>query len=247
MTSRLLSSFIALAVVATPSLAAFAQGQPQKPAQPPPAAAEPKPMTAVGEAADKDEIPPVPVADKTIKSWREAIQLASAEDVNYSISILEVERSRGIERQTLAGTLPQLDAQGVLTFNLLRQDVDSVDFTTGERTTVTVPSSPTASVSVSLRQPLIAPRVWYAIGTAEKQTELAKTAIKDNKRVLVAAVADAIVTVVTAERAAEVNRVGVKASLDRLKLQKKRRELGAGSDLDIIRFRQDVVAARGTV
>lgn len=204
-------------------------------------------MTAVGEAADKDEIAPVPVADKTIASWREAIQLASAEDVSYSISILEVERSRGIERQTLAGTLPQLDAQGVLTFNLLRQDVASVDFTTGERTTTTVPSSPTANLSVSLRQPLIAPRVWYAIGTAEKQTELARTATKDNKRVLVAAVADAIVTVVTAERAAEVNRVGVKASLDRLKLQKKRRELGAGSDLDIIRFRQDVVAARGTV
>jgi len=247
MTNRVLSGLLAAAVVALPSISLFAQGQPQKGAAPAPPAAEPKPITAVGEAADKEEIAPVPVADKTIANWREAIALASAEDPNYSISILEVERSRGVERQTLAGTLPSLEATGVLTFNLLRQDVDSVDFTTGQAVTTTIPASPTALAQLSLRQPLIAPRVWYAIGTAERQTELARTSTKDNRRVLVAAVADAIVTVVTAERAAEVNRVGHKASLDRLKLQKKRRELGAGSDLDVIRFRQDVVAARGTV
>lgn len=231
------------AIVSLLLLPAVATAQDAPPAAPPSAT----PPVKVADTVDQEAAPAVPAPAKTLNSWREALALASAEDPQYSISLLEVERARGFERQAWAGTLPTLDATGVVTFNLIRADVQSIDLATGQPTTVTVPDSPTASFSLSLRQPLLAPRVWWAIGTAEAQTELAKMQTGDSKRTLVAAVADSIVTVVTAERVAEVNRVGHKAALDRLQLAKKRKELGAGSDLDIVRYRQDVVAAKSAI
>lgn len=146
----------------------------------------------------------------------------------------------------MAGTLPTITATGNVTFNLIQADVQGFDTGTGSVVTRTVPASPTASAGISLRQPLIAPRVWWAIGTADEQVKLAETSVQNRQRVLVAALADAIVTEVTAERIAEVNRVGLRAAEERLRLQKRRRTLGAGSDLDIVRYEQDVVAAKAS-
>ncbi|NUP08976.1 MAG: TolC family protein [Polyangiaceae bacterium] len=243
---------VALLACAQPALA---QPAPKKPpaGDTSPTPVQPKdPEELTGEKKDtvppeEEPVAPVPVAAKRLASWREAVVLASAENTDYSISILEVDRFEGIYRQTLAGTLPTITAQGSVTFNLVRSDVQSIDFETGAIETRTVPSSPTAMASVSVRQPLIAPRTWWAIGTAQDQVDLAKTSVEDRKRILIGSVADGIVTVVTAERQAEVNRVSYKAAQDRLRLMKKRKELGAGSDLDIVRFQQDLVVARSTL
>lgn len=190
---------------------------------------------------------PLPDAPKTLTSWRQALALSSAEDADYSISLFEIERARGDERRALAGTLPTLTGTGAVTLQIIRAEIDSIDFATGAPTTVTVPASPTATASLSLRQPLIAPRVWYGIGTAEKVTEAAEASAEDTQRRLVGRVASAIVAVVTAERIAETNRVGLRAALERLALQKRRLELGSGTKLDVVRFEQDVVAARATL
>lgn len=246
------SSLLVVAVASTAS-AQPAPAQPAPAKQPAPAAqpAPPPPANAptqVNTVATEDEpIPPVVPPTKMLSNWREAVALASAENPDYSIALLEVDRLAGVERQTLAGTLPTVTATGSVTFNIIRSDIQSVDIQTGSLQTITIPASPTALAQVSLRQPLIAPRVWWAIGTASDQTDLARTNVEDKKRILIGGVADAIVTVVTAERMAEVNRVSVKAAQDRLRLMKKRRELGAGSDLDVVRFEQDLVVAKSSL
>lgn len=217
--------------------------QPAAPAEPP---AEP-PVTPKPIALDDPMLDDVPDAPKTLTSWRQALALSSAEDADYSISLFEIERARGDERRALAGTLPTLTGTGNVTLHIIRSEITSLDFDTGTPTTITVPSSPTASASLSLRQPLIAPRVWYGIGTAEKVTEAAEASAEDTQRRLVGRVASAIVAVVTAERIAETNRVGLRAALERLALQKRRLELGSGTTLDVVRFEQDVVAARATL
>lgn len=190
------------------------------------------------------DIPPAP---KMLTGWRQALALASAEDPDYSIALFEIERSKGEERQALAGTLPTLTGTGSITFHIVRSDIEVIDQNTGGLTTTTIPPSPVATAALTLRQPLIAPRVWYSIGTAEKATEAATVSAEDQKRRLVGNVSDAIVSVVTAERIAETNRVGLRAALDRLKLQKRRLELGSGTQLDVVRFQQDVAASRATL
>lgn len=233
-----------LCVCAVLSSTPPALGQPADAETPPPA---PAPTTAPAAAppaapaivAPEDEaLAPVSAPPKTLTGWREAVALASAEDLDYSVSVLEIERLEGVKRQTLAGTLPTLNAQGSLAYSYLNAESQLGKVETDEVN---------LSASITFRQPLIAPRTWWAIGTADAQVELAKTSTEDKKRILIASVADAIVTVVTAERQSEVNRVAFKASQDRLRLMKKRKELGAGSDLDIVRFKQDLVLSRSGV
>src|SRR5690606_27913676 len=57
----------------------------------------------------------------------------------------------------------------------------------------------------------------------------------------------AIVGVVTAERVAELNRLGLRNALTRLELTTRKTALGSGTGLDVIRARQDVETARATL
>lgn len=226
------------ALVASSTFEALAQPTPDAP---PAEAPKPKALEI-----DDPMLAPVPDAPKTLTTWRQALALSSAEDADYSISLFEVERARGEERRVLAGTLPTLTGTGAVTVQIIRSEITSFNFE-GQPITINVPPSPTAQASLTLRQPLIAPRVWYGIGTAEKNTEAAEWSSEDVQRRLVGRVATAIVAVVTAERIAETNRVGLRAALERLALQKRRLELGSGTSLDVVRFEQDVVAARATL
>ncbi len=220
-----------------------ALAQPVPGTDPEPPVAPPSKTDASADAM----LTPIGPAKRTLEGWEQALALASADDPDYSIALLEIERSLGEERQALGGALPTLTGTGNVTFHIVRDDVSVFDSTTGATRTLTIPSSPTASASLVFRQPLIAARVWYGIGTASRATDAARLSADDRRRRIVAGVAEAIVAVVTAERISETNRVGLRAALERLTLQRRRLELGSGTLLDVVRFEQDVVAARGTL
>jgi len=55
------------------------------------------------------------------------------------------------------------------------------------------------------------------------------------------------VSTVAAERAAEINRVGLRQALERFALAQRTYELGAGNQLDVVRVEQDVAVARGAL
>lgn len=76
---------------------------------------------------------------------------------------------------------------------------------------------------------------------------MAKLSVVDRRRVLITNVAAAIVSVFTAERVSEINRVGLKTSLERLELTRRRTRLGSGTRLDVVRAEQDVTLATNTI
>src|SRR6185436_10277296 len=67
---------------------------------------------------------------------------------------------------------------------------------------------------------------------------------EDAERLALGALADTIVTVITAERLSEVNRVLLRANLSTWDLTKKRTLLGAASAVDVLRTEQQVALAR---
>jgi outer membrane protein TolC len=125
---------------------------------------------------------------------------------------------------------------------------------TGERTNAftgvreTVPDPRTGwTAELSLVVPLFRPAEWQAHGTAKDAIAARELDVKDAERRVVAAIADAIVSTVTAERLSEVNRVLLRSSLSTLDLNKRRAALGASSALDVLRAEQEVEAARAGV
>ncbi len=68
--------------------------------------------------------------------------------------------------------------------------------------------------------------------------------VADVKRQIALRVANGMVAVVTAERLAELNRVGLRNALERLALTQRRAELGSATGLDVVRAQQDAEVAR---
>jgi outer membrane protein TolC len=198
-------------------------------------------------AAEDPELTPPPRPSKLLRSWDHAKQRIALADLDYRLAQLEVERARGAERQTLAQSLPTLTATTALTLQLVRAEGVQFNAAAGGVENTLVPPSPVGTAAFVLRQPVFAPRAWYANTTATLTTDAADLSASERRRLAYAAAANAAVSVVAAERIAELNRVGLGAALQRLALQRRRLELGQGTALDVIRFEQDVVAARSTI
>jgi len=184
---------------------------------------------------------------KTVASWQEAVQMLSTRSTELAIATAEVARARGLTRQALGRALPVVAASGTVTHHFIRTDIQTADLNTGSIARRTVPASPTALAQLSVVQPILAPRTWYAIGTAERAEDAAQLSVEDRQRLLVAGTANAIVGVVTTERVAEINRVSLRAALERLELTRRLQRLGSANRLDVVRSEQDVALARATL
>lgn len=252
-------------VLASPLLAStLASAQPPPDVAPP---SEPAPKSppdegeSVAKEQERPEPPPEPAEleiddpllatvarpDKMVGSWQEAVRMLSTRSTELAIATAEVARAEGLTRQALGRALPVITAAGTVTHHLIRTDVQTVDLDSGSLVQRTVPASPTALAQLSLVQPILAPRTWYAIGTAERNEDAARLSIEDQQRLLVAGTANAIVGVVTTERVAEINRVSLRAALERLELTRRLQRLGSANRLDVVRAEQDVALARATL
>jgi outer membrane protein TolC len=183
---------------------------------------------------------PVAPASHVVATWDEALSALRTRSTDLRIALDEIERSDALWRETLASSLPTLTGSGNATWNLLRGDPTCVPG-------VPCVNAMTVGASVTLTQPLLAPRAWHALGTSKAGIEVARFSVEDQKRLLTISLANAVVSVVTAERLSEINRVGLRAALDRLTLARRRVALGAGNALDVVRADQDVSVARGAI
>ena len=187
---------------------------------------------------------PAPRAARVITSWRQALELVRAHSVDVRSSVVRVERARAEARQALAGALPRLTATAGVETHILRGEI--VDANGNRR--ATLPERPTGWLAqLDLVVPLLRPAEWDAHGTAQDAVDVRRLDVKEAERRVVAGLADAIVSTVTAERLAEVNRVLLGSALSTLDLNKRRAALGASSALDVLRAEQDVEAARAGV
>ncbi|MDB4940732.1 MAG: Heavy metal efflux outer membrane protein CzcC family [Labilithrix sp.] len=194
---------------------------------------------------------PVPRARTEITTWEEALQYVRARSTDLRIAAANVARAEAQQRVALAGALPSLNAQGTYTHNLITKDVlqpTGFDITNGvQYQSFTTPPGDYVSGSITAAQPVLALRAWYNIGTAAVARDASKLSFDDAKRLIALSVANAIVGVVTSERIAELNRVGLRNALARLELTIRKTALGGATGLDVVRARQDVEITRATL
>lgn len=217
--------------------------------QPPPAT-PPTPPTPPTITVDDPLLAPIPAAPKILTTWQEAIQLIDSRSTDLRIAEEEVARAAGASRVALGRILPTVNASASL-----QHAPDQTNQPKG--TTLFGVAAPfdfsqrgvsdSTSGSVTLSVPILRPREWYAYGTARESLEMAKLSVVDRRRLLITNVASAIVSVFTAERVSEINRIGLKTSLERLELTRRRARLGTATRLDVVRAEQDVTLATNTI
>lgn len=164
--------------------------------------------------------------------------MISARSVDLATATQEVARAEGLSRQALAAALPTINATGTLTEQLLYSPAPT--FAAFINRTA-VQGQLTASL------PVLAPRAWYGIKTADMSVASAKLSAEDKRRTVLAGVANAIVSVFTAERVAEINRVSLRSSLEQLDLTRRKFRLGDGTQLDVLRAEQAAATNRSTL
>jgi len=220
----------------------------------PPAPATSGPSTASPSLPSVNDpmLTPVPLPARRLHKWEEALAFIKARSTDLRIAEVEVERAEAQWRQALAGALPTLNAGGSITRQIITNTSSQVTgvirnpdgTTTPTFREVQVPFPNAANANLTLVAPLLATRPWYAMGTAKQQEAVARLNVDDVKRQITLRVANAMVAVVTAERLAELNRVGLRNALERLELTDRRATLGAATGLDVVRAKQDVETAR---
>jgi outer membrane protein TolC len=205
-----------------------------------------------GTAAAEEAVPPppavvdpslasLPPASRVLTDWHQAVDYARARSVDLRVARLEVARAEAQSRIALAGMLPTATGNGFLTHNFITQKSQT---TSGQ---ITSPPESYANGSIVLNQPIVNLRALNSIQAGKVKEEIASASLEESKRQLMLGIAQAIVSVVTAERISELNRSGLRSALERLELSRQKQALGAATGLDVLRAEQDVASARATL
>ncbi|HMA94669.1 MAG TPA: TolC family protein [Polyangiaceae bacterium] len=184
---------------------------------------------------------------RTLRSWAEAVNVIKARSIDLRIALLDVTRAEAQSRTALAALLPNINAGANYTHQFIQRTTRTENPIDGSIRESTTPSADTLSGSVSLSVPLINAPAWYALGTAKAGEDVAHLSVEDQKRKLTVGVANAILAVVTAERVAEINRIGLANAITRQRLAQAKLRNGAATALDVERTNQDVISSRAAL
>lgn len=245
--SRCLIAGLVVLSLARPALAQPKRAEAPKAPTPVPSAPEEIPAPP---SVDDPMLQPVPRAETEIGTWDDALRYIRSRSTDLQIALQDVARADAQSRVALAGTLPTINGTAAYTHNLITNT--TAQFTgigpTGPTTrAVETPYPNYLTGSIVASQPILALRAWNAIGTAHVAADAARLQVSDVKRQIALGVANAIVSVVTAERIAELNRIGLRNALQRLDLTTRKAALGGATGVDVVRARQDVESARTTL
>jgi multidrug efflux system outer membrane protein len=187
---------------------------------------------------------PIELPVQVLGSWRQALSLVQSRSTSLATARARIVEANARSRQALSNGLPNITGNGSYNRNLL--------FATGAaltaqniQTNVRVPYPATVwNAGVSLRQPVFDLRTWYDVGTSDVAIAAANASAEDVERISLGSLADTIVSVITAERLAEVTRVSLRSNLSTLDLTQRRTRLGAASAVDVLRAEQEVANNR---
>ncbi len=242
------------AVAPAPAAAPTVTQAPAPPAPAQPAASATAAVPADVAAADQNPVllpevddpmlAPLPPPGSVLTSWQQALLLVRARSTSRASALAQVDRASAQARLALTTFYPTLTATGSVTQHLLFGRGFNVT-SNGIQTNVDIPD-PSAiwSARLSLRQPVLNLKSWHEHATSEVAQRAAQLKVEDVERLVLAAVADTIVAVVTAERLAEISRVSLRSSLSTLDLTRRRARLGASSAVDVLRAEQEVALNR---
>jgi multidrug efflux system outer membrane protein len=193
---------------------------------------------------------PVPPASLQLSSWGEALGLLRQRSTDLQVALAQVESATGQWRIALAALLPSVQGTAEVLYNALHPGSPpaitgvSGGAAGGGGSTLTAPLG-VGQLNISMS--LVNYSAFTALGTARESERAATWSLAETRRQLTSQLASALVSVVASERLAEVNRVNLRTALERLALTQRRLELGAGTQLDVVRVQQDAETARGAV
>jgi outer membrane protein TolC len=238
-----------LVALSSPALA-------QDPQAPPPTSSPPSPPQVTDPM-----LGPVPAPARVLASWDEALGDLRSRSTNLRIAVDEVLQAEAATLIALAQYLPSLGgcgggssvygcANGSYTHQVITNRVPTTianQMETGVVNNGREPIPDTFSGSMTLSQDIINLQEFDAIGIAKVAERAARQTVDDTKRTLELALATQVVAVVTAERTAELNRIGLRVALEQLELTRKKAADGAATGLDIVRAQQNAANARAAL
>jgi outer membrane protein TolC len=234
---------------------------PAGPAAPPAApstlaSATPSDPTALPPLPDVTDpmLAPLPAPRRIVSSWAEAQRLLRARSTNLRTALDQVLQAEGQTLVALAQYLPSLGgcaggssappgcANATYTHQLITRT--TVQNVTGEPASSVVPIPNTLVGSLTLSQDIINVQEFDQISINELMEDSARLTVDDTRRTLDLSLANQIVSVVTAERSAEINRLGLRVALQQFELTRRKQGLGAATMLDVVRAKQNAANAR---
>src|SRR5579872_3585877 len=196
---------------------------------------------------------PVPPPTRMVASWSEALAYLRARSTDLRVAVDQVLQAEAQTRIALAQYLPTITASGLYTHQFItkqstlppgaQMSLQSAGLTVVNR----IPTPDAESANVQLQQNVINVQQFDQISIDELGEDAAKLSVEDEKRTLLLSLANQIVSVVTAERSAELNRVGLRVALEQLEIAARKRGLGAANGLDVVRAQQNAANARATL
>jgi outer membrane protein, multidrug efflux system len=192
-------------------------------------------------AATDPMLEPGPSPSHVLGSWQEAVRLVRGRSTSVRTAAAQAMVATAESERALAAFYPQLQATGSVSHALIRGTaVDSSGQVRGN-----LPDPATGlSAAINFRQPLLDLSAWHEHHTAGLSIDASREREKDTQRLVLGSVANAVVSVFTAERLAEVSRVALRSSLSTLELTRRRAELGASSRVDVLRAQQEAALNR---
>jgi outer membrane protein TolC len=190
---------------------------------------------------------PVPPAKRLVSSWQEALTYLRLRSTDLKMALDQVLQAEAQTRIALAQYLPTIQGTGTYTHPFITNAGGTTVIGGAVFQSPTVPPLNAWSGSVQVQQTLISAQQLDQISINELGEDAAKLSVDDEKRTLALSVANQIVSVVTAERSAEINRVGLKVALEQLEITRRKQSLGAANGLDVVRAQQNAANARATL
>jgi outer membrane protein TolC len=217
-----------------------AAGRPQvaQPAAPPANAALPAPPQVTDPM-----LAPVPPPARMVGSWHEALSYLRGRSTDLRIALDQVLQAEAQTRIALAAYLPTINGTGVATHNFLTK----ANPAQGSNPATVTPTPDYLTGNVQAQQAIINVPAFDQISIDELGEDAARLSVEAEKRVLALSVANDIVAVVTAERSAEINRVGLRVALEQMEIATRKHSEGVATGLDVVRAKQNAANARAAL
>jgi outer membrane protein TolC len=202
---------------------------------------------------------PVPPPARVLQSWDEAVGYLRGRSTNLKIAVDQVLQAEAQTTLALAQYLPSFGgcsgSAGLVygcsnpgfTHQILTRPAPTSGVVTGNPNNGVVPVPNTLSGSLTLSQDIINLTEWDQIWIDKLAERAYRQTVEDTKRTLELALATQVVSVVTAERSAELNRGGLRVALEQLELTQRKARDGAATGLDVVRAKQNAANARAAL
>lgn len=191
---------------------------------------------------------PLPPAARRLSGFEPALAALRRGSDRLVISGARARAAAARQRQALAPLLPSIQATASAIVDVLHPRTPpamagaSAAGTDGARPTV-----PLGVGQVAAQVPIVDVSLWKARAAARASAEAEAATHADDQRTLLGTLASALVELLSADRAADLQRDGLRQALEREYLVGRTLELGSGTRLDLVRAQQDTRLARADV